>query len=251
MISSTVVAEDIKLSSFEVMKECSSLTSDDEPFQYRIFEIFDGIIFADYNVGDYETSDPFQRLFKKLDNGEYYFRSAIKDQLTELTIGTHYSFSNTHLITEEVLYDYSQPNVCIDYPSETSLSFNSEAVVAHCEKKWTKRGERDEDQIQFCTNKQTAGFDDLRVAVEEYKEIPLLVNMFDHLVDKWTERGFTDYNQIDYEVRLNGEGFLNIEYELKEDDKDVRPHLRSNLIFTFDPKEADYSLLEYSIESDR
>jgi hypothetical protein len=128
------------------------------------------------------------------------------------------------------------------------LRFNNEAVVAHCEKEWTKRGERDEDQIQYCIDKQTEGFEDLRAAVEEYKETPGLVNMFDYLVGRWSERDFTNYPQVDYGLRLECESYLNIEYELKQDDEKIRPLLRDHLINRFDPKKVNYSQLEYSIE---
>lgn len=234
----------------ESIKQCYSSQSDGTPFTFQIVEIFDGIIFADYNIGG-EFDRPFNRLFKELEDGSWYFRSAKDDYLTELTINTSYNYKTTNLITEAIEYDYSNPNVCEEISITETLTYNEEEVQEHCDKEWTKRGERDDRMFDYCIEKQNEGFNDLKEAVVKYENTPFIGNMFIDLIDNWTERGFTDYNQIDFQLRNNGESYLNIEWELNNADEEVRPILRKHLIYTFDPKEASYRHVEYRIEDDR
>lgn len=247
-MSTSVFANEITVS--EAIKQCSSSQSDGTPFKYQIKEIFDGIKLADYNI-DSIGDRPFNRLFKELDDGSWYFRGAKDDYLIELTINSSYNFKNTNLITEAIEHDYSNPNVCEEINIIKTLSYDGAAVEKHCDRKWTTRGERDDRMFDHCVKKQSEGFKQLREAVLKYEKIPFIGNMFIDLIDNLTERDFTDYNQIDFELRNNGESYLNIEWELKNNDNEVRPVLRKHLIYSFDPKEGSYKHLEHRIEDDR
>lgn len=248
-ISTSVFADEIIVS--ENIKLCAATTSENEPFQYHVVEVFDGLILADYNVEPLTDGRPFNRLFKKLNDGSWYYRGAATDSLMELTINDYYTFTNTNLITEAVEFDYSNPNKCDVFTITKPLTYDEKAVKQHCDKKWTKRGERDDRMYDHCVKEQVEGFAELKDAVVQYENIPFIANMFINLIDDWTERDFTDYDQIDFAIRNNGESYLNIEWELKNYDDEVRPLLRTHLIYDFDPKEASYRQLEYLIEEGR
>lgn len=234
----------------EPIKQCSSTQSDGAPFKYQIIEIFDGLIFADYNV-DTDSDQPFNRLFKELDDGSLYYRGADQDSLMELTIQDYYTFTNTNLVTETVIFNYSNPNKCKEITVTKTLRYHDEAVKDHCDRKWTKRGERDDRMFDHCVKTQAKGFEEIKDALVEYKGTPFIANMFINLIDTWTERDFTDYRLIASELRDNGESYLNIEWELNNADDEVRPILRTHLIYTFNPKNASYRSVEREIEDDR
>lgn len=248
VISTSAFANEITVS--EPIKQCSTSQRDGTPFKYQIKEIFDGLIFADYNIGG-QFDRPFNRLLKELDDGSWYFRGAKDDYLIELTINSSYNFQNTNLITEAIEYDYSNPNVCEEISITETLTYDEAAVQKHCDKEWTKRGERDDRMFDHCVERQLEGFEQLKEAVVKYENTPFIGNMFIDLIDKWTERDFTDYNQINFGLRNNGESYLNIEWELRNNDKEVRPILRKHLIYSFDPKEGSYEYIEHRIEDDR
>ena len=95
---------------------------------------------------------------------------------------------------------------------------NLEAANAHCQKQWTKRGELDFEMHEYCMDGQIEGYSEALELSVLYGQQPRLEQLIAFAFDKRTDRDMIQYEMIGYTLEKETEGFLDIEYALKNGD---------------------------------
>ena len=96
------------------------------------------------------------------------------------------------------------------------INYAGEKAAVHCNKPWTKRGEKNVRMFNYCMKKQQDGFKNLAVL---YKKMAGEVNWTDKALKdiskSWIKRGIPQYNMIHYQLNNQYESFLDLKYAKK------------------------------------
>ena len=85
-----------------------------------------------------------------------------------------------------------------------------------CKENWTKRGVLDERMFDYCSNLAVDGYREALEIYKEYENAVWIQDVVNFSLSEWTKRGITDYNMFGYEMKKHKEGFLNLEYEINQ-----------------------------------
>ena len=88
--------------------------------------------------------------------------------------------------------------------------FNDEKMTSLCTEKWSKRGVLDEGMFNYCKNRKTDSYGDLKYLLSQSSDIPGMNNILQYGINQWFESD--GWDMVLYEVNQQKEGYLDVEY---------------------------------------